>query len=99
MITPEEISCLSDALRRAQSELSAKYAAVQDLKKITSLEAQLDRSQRTWNLYVRQTCDDLLLRFWQGGTIQRPASLRCTIELTRERTQALDTMFNVPLNH
>ena len=88
----EEEGCYQRALDDAQLELKKKYASVAALLGTKDRKEALSRSQRTWSLYVSQTCDGLVRFATQESKLARADVLSCKMELTRERTHDLDRM-------
>lgn len=88
----EEEACYQRALDDAQLELKKKYASVSALLGTKDRKEALSRSQKTWGLYVTQTCDGLVRFATQESKLARADVLSCKMELTRERTHDLDRM-------
>ncbi|HKD20569.1 MAG TPA: lysozyme inhibitor LprI family protein [Rhizomicrobium sp.] len=88
----EEEACYQRALDDAQLELKKKYASVSALLGTKDRKEALSRSQKTWGLYVTQTCDGLVRFATQESKLARADVLSCKVELTRERTHDLDRM-------
>jgi uncharacterized protein YecT (DUF1311 family) len=88
----EEEACYQRALDDAQLELKKKYASVAALLGTKDRKEALSRSQKTWGLYVAQTCDGLVRFATQESKLARADVLSCKMELTRERTHDLDRM-------
>ena len=90
--------CLQHALSDAQAELKRKYEAVAALFGTKDRKEELARSQKTWGLYVAQTCDGLIKPETVESRLARADVLSCRTELTIERTNDLDRMFYVALH-
>jgi uncharacterized protein YecT (DUF1311 family) len=88
----EEEACYQHALDDAQLELKKKYASVAALLGTKDRKEALSRSQKTWNLYVAQTCDGLVKFATQESKLAHADVLSCKVELTRERSRDLDRM-------
>ena len=91
--TADRRVCLGQVLSHAEADLARKYADVQAQIADSGFSDELSKTQETWTLYVRQTCDDLVFPLNKDGSIQVPAYLSCKIELTRARIHDLDQMF------
>jgi uncharacterized protein YecT (DUF1311 family) len=94
----EAETCLQQALRDAQVELKKKYTAVAALLGTKDRKEELARSQKTWGLYVAQTCDGLTKTETVESHLGRADVLSCKTELTIERTSDLDRMFYASLH-
>lgn len=90
--------CLYDVLSKAEAALKAKYDAVNALAGMADHRSELVSSQKAWQSYVTQTCRGLVQPYWRGTRIQEAEATVCEIDLTNERTDALDRIFNVPLH-
>lgn len=91
--------CLYGVLSKAEAALKAKYDAVNALAGMVDHRSKLAKSQKAWQLYVTQTCRGLVEPYWQRARIQQAETIGCEIDLTNERTDTLDQIFNVPLHH
>jgi len=90
--------CLYDVRSKAEAALKVKYDAVNALARMADHRSELASSQKAWQLYVTQTCRGLVEPYWRGAKIQEAETIACEIDLTNERTDALDRIFHVPLH-
>jgi len=90
--------CLYAVLGKAEAALKAKYDAVNALPGMAAYKSELAQSQKAWQVHVQQTCRGLVEAYWQKAKIQQAETISCEIDLTNERTDALDRIFHVPLH-
>jgi uncharacterized protein YecT (DUF1311 family) len=83
-------TCGSREADRARAEMQRylEAAKVRMQKEDSQAVAALEAAQSAWTSYQEKHCAAVYAR-WQGGTIRDPASVQCSIDLTRQRTHQL----------
>jgi uncharacterized protein YecT (DUF1311 family) len=74
-----------------ESRLDAIFAKQRDY--LGTFEA----AQARWKQFVTDTCDEVVGKFWAGGSFQGPAKLECLARQTEQRTDFLESTFELPL--
>jgi uncharacterized protein YecT (DUF1311 family) len=82
--------CGSRDVEKARAEMQRYFEAAKVRMRsegplaLTALEG----AQSAWTSYQEKHCAAIYAR-WQGGTIRGPASVQCSLDLTRQRTHEL----------
>ncbi len=82
--------CGSREAERARAEMQRYFdaAKVRIQREGSKALTALEEAQSAWRSYQEKHCAAIYVR-WQGGTIRGPASVQCSVDLTRQRTHQL----------